>query len=84
MHFLVVGDTKMGIFEEILRQKVLASTNFCQILVLGDTLILRDNGVAVSTFATRLQNAHDNPEPRTESPPSLFLQQHGNSLIAKC
>ena len=35
MHFLVHGDTKLGVFEEILRQKVLASTNFCQILVLG-------------------------------------------------
>ncbi len=48
MHFLVLGDTKLGVFEEILRQKVLASTNFCQILVLGDTLISRDNEVAVS------------------------------------
>ncbi len=37
MRFLVLGDTKLGVFEEILRQKVLASTNFCQILVLGDT-----------------------------------------------
>ena len=62
MHFLVLGDTKMGIFEEILRQKVLASTNFCQILVLGDTAILRDNGVAVSTFATRLLNALESRE----------------------
>ena len=29
MHFLVLGDTKLGVFEEILRQKVLVSTNFC-------------------------------------------------------
>lgn len=75
MHFLVLGDTKLGVFEEILRQKVLASTNFCQILVLGDTAISRDNRVAVS---------RDGMITITFFFACGFLQQHGNSLIAKC
>ena len=76
MHFLVLGDTKLGVFEEILRQKVLASPNFCQILVLGDTAIPRDNGVAVSRDGMITINHFFFA--------CGFLQQHGNSLVAKC
>ena len=76
MRFLVLGDTNLGVIEEILRQKVLASTNFMHFLVLGDTLISRDNEVAVSRDGMITINHFFFA--------CGFLQQHGNSLIVKC
>lgn len=54
MHFLVLGDTKIGTFADILHQKVLGSTNFSKFLALGDTNVFNIDSPHSSSRVRRI------------------------------